>query len=218
MSLTDRHTSIMIGLAAHVGSGTPALISEEPTLNSDSWDTLVQLWTIRAAALTAETLAAYFPAGAQLGSRLWWVVGAKPTERARGFWTVTVTYKGAAATKPAVVQVGASATSQSGTNVGLPGGGTAAKLETHQNTPTISVTYWTADVMAAPLTASVGTAITPPVTVPVPSNVWASLSDPVTHFPSGWVLMASAQNRIPGSVAAEVTDSYQYIQTLSPGG
>lgn len=218
MSLTTRHTSILIGLSSRLANNTPILVMEEPTINNEGWDSLTQLWTIRDASVTAEALAAAFPIGAQLGTRKWWITGMKPTERAPGFWTVLVTFAGWAATKPALVKVGSSAASQSATNVTLPDTSVADKLETHQNTPTLTISYLVADVTVAPKTGYVGTALTPPVTIATPASIWASIADAVTHFPSGWVLMGSAEDRLPGTLAAYVTDTYQYIQQYTPGG
>lgn len=216
MSLTTRHTSLLIGLSSRLGSATPALVNEVPNITNEGWDTLTQLWTIRSATLTPEAVAALFPIGAQLGSRAWWITGAKPEERAPGFWTVLVSYAGWAATKPALVRVGSAAASQSASNVTLPDTSVADKLETHQNTPTLTISYLKADVSSFPKTSYVGTALTPPVTIAVPASIWASIADAVTHFPSGWVLMGSAEDRLPGSPAAYVTDTYQYIQTYTP--
>jgi hypothetical protein len=199
-----------------VGSGTPALINEEPQLTHEGWDTLVQIWSFRVANLSAETLATDFPIGGKLGSRNWWVVGSVPQERGPGFWTARVTYKGWAQTKPAVVRVGASADSQTAENVSI-GGTTYTKVETHQPTPNIVISYLVANVATAPKTSLVGTALTPPVSIAVPSNVWASLDPYLYHFPNGWVLMESAEDRLPGTSAAYVSDTYKFIQVATPG-
>lgn len=216
MSLTTRHSCVLIGLDSRLGSGTPALVNEEPQLTNEGWDTLTQIYTIRTATLTPETLAGLFPLGARLGSRNWWITGSVPQERAPGFWTVAVSYKGWAQTKPAVVRVGASAASQTAENVAV-GGTTHPKIETHQNSPTISISYLTANVAVGSLTSSVGTAQTPPITISAPASVWASLSPYLYHFPNGWVLMESAEERLPGTSAALINNTYQYFQLATPG-
>jgi hypothetical protein len=228
MSLTTRHTSLIIGLAERLGDGGKHLVGEEPNLTNEGWDSLSQIYTVRAATLTAESLAALFPIGAQLGTRKWWLTGAKPTERAPGFWTVAADYKGWAATKPAVIRVGAAANQQTASNVLAPTGvgagmATFEKLETNQNQPTITVSYLVADITASTggtpvsLTSKVSTRLTPPVTIDVPDNVWGSLTPFLYHWPNGWILMSSAQDRLPGTLAAAVTDTYQYVQAVSPG-
>jgi hypothetical protein len=233
MSLTTRHSSVLIGLPSRFADPTyplpeapPVLVNEEPSLTNEGWDSLTQIYTVRVATLTPEALAGLFPIGARLGSRNWWVVGSVPQERAPGFWTARVAYKGWAQSKPAIVKVSASAASHIGENVGVPSftvgnttyaARTVPKVETHQNTPNVTVSYLVADVGDAPKTALVGTQTSLPVSITAPSNIWASLDPYLFHFPNGWVLLESAEDRLPGSTAALVTDTYQFIQAISPG-
>jgi hypothetical protein len=67
------------------------------------------------------------------------------------------------------------------------------------------------------MTSKVGTAQTPPVTIAVPDTVWDFLTEYVWHWPQEWVLMGSDQDRLSGTTAALVTDTYKYIRDKTPG-
>ncbi len=222
MSFSDRNTSYLIGTSSLL-SGALVKVNEEPALTSEGWDTLEVTYIKRVATCTPEDLAALFPIGARLGGRTWWIVDPKIQRAAPGFYVFTVTYKGWAANKPAKVSVGAAADQTGGENIRAPRyegdtvGATYAKLQTHENMPTITVAYLVDNVAAQTQTGQVGKGQTPPVTIPVPATVWAMLTEYVYHWPNGWVLMASEQDRLPGTTAAMVTDSYKYIREKTPG-
>lgn len=214
-----------------LGSGTvtiggQAMVEddEEVQLSEFGWDTMKKPYFMKRASLTAEQTAALFPLGSRLGSRNWWIVGAVPVRVAPGIFRVDVALKGWASSKPAKVRVGATAQQQSAENVevgaeqGYPSGAIMAKVETHENLPSFSVTYLTAD--ADDLTETVGREdTTPAVDVPVPDSVWDYLTTYTFHWPNGWVHMGSDQDRIPGTspAVAMVTDSFQFIREKTPG-
>lgn len=223
MSLTNRHSSVMIGLASRLADDSLVLAHEEPTLNNEGWDNLTQIWTTRRAALTPETLATLFPVGARLGSRNWWIVGSVPQEKAPGFWVVTVSYKGWAAAKPTKIVVGSASQQQSAENALAPAfvgdtiGTTYPHLQTQENMPDITAKYLVADITGgANKSALVGTAQTPPISLAVAATVWGTLSLFTYHWPNGWVLMSHQQDRLAGTNAAEVTDVYQFIRDKTP--
>lgn len=221
MSFSDRTTSILLGSAV-LGGGL-VKVDEEPSLTNEGWDTLVVTYAQRVATCSAEALAALFPVGARLGSRDWWITEAKSAAASAGFYLYTVTFKGWAANKPAKITVGASADQSGGENIRAPRfvgdtvGAVYAKLQTHENMPTITVGYLVENVVAETQTGQVGKAKTPPVSIPVPATVWTMLTEYVYHWPNGWVLMGSEQDRLPGTAAAYVTDSYKYIREKTPG-
>lgn len=224
MSLTTRHSSILIGLASRLANDTPALVSEEAQVSNEGWDTLTQIYTTRRAALTPETTLGLFPLGSRLGSRNWWITGAVPTERAPGFWTISVTFKGWAATKPTKITVGSAADQQGGEAIRAPAsvgdtvGATYAKLQTHENMPTITASYLVEDISGSNNKSDkVGTAQTPPITLAVAATVWTWLSIYTYHWPNGWVLLSHEQDRLPGATAAQVTDTYKYVREKTPG-
>lgn len=220
MSFYDRHTSIIIGihpgLAGAIGPTSAA--DEIFTPGEEGWDTLVIPYIYRAADLTPEDCAVEYPQGAQLGTRKFWIVNAVPRRATAGLWIVEVTYKGWAAEKPVKVRIGSAAEQQRGEDVTI-GLATYPKAQVQQNTPTITLVYLVEDAQdpAVEMTSSVGTAVTPPIDIEPPENTWPDLSDPLYHFPNGWVLMGSDQDRLPGTTAALVSDTYKYIQPISPG-
>jgi hypothetical protein len=159
--------------------------------------------------------------GAKLGTRKWWITSARPQRKAPGLWLAQVDLKGWASTKDAKIKVSSTAETQSGENVYAPNGGGGSilvpKVETHESAPTVSVTYLVENISSSGKTDDVGTAQTPPVTVPVSASVWNSLSSFIYHWPNGWVLMGTDQDRIPGTSVALVTDQYKYIRQITPG-
>lgn len=223
MSFTTRLRSILIGTGT-VFTDTPTLVDEKPDLTEEGFDTLTLTYAMRRAALTAENCAALFPQGSQIGSRKFWIVSARPQRVAAGFWLAEVVCKGWAATKPAKVRVGAGAETQGGKNVNAPTGlgGTAlyASVQTRENAPTVNVSYLAENLNTTANTNKVGQAFAIPVgiTVEVAASVWTTLSTYTYNWPNGWVLMASEQDRIPGTAVGFVTDSYLYVREKTPGG
>jgi hypothetical protein len=222
MSFTDRSTSILIANADLLSGGLLKL-HEEATLTNAGWDSLEVTYAQRVASCTAEALAALFPTGARLGTRTWWLAEAKIANAAAGLFTYSVTFRGWAGSKPSKISVGAAADQSGGENIRAPQyegdtvGAVYAKLQTHENMPTITVAYLVENTGTLTQTSNVGKALTPPVSIPVPATVWAMLTTYVYHWPNGWVLMGSEQDRLPGTTAALVTDSYKYIREKTPG-
>lgn len=223
MSLYDRHAAVLITAHAALMAGTPVVMEEDPNLSNEGWDTMVIRYLIQTANFTAENFAATYPIGAQLGARKWWIVGGSPRKIAPGLFTAEVNFKGYASEKPAVVRVGASADQASAANILAPAfvgdttGAIFAKVETHENMPDISVSYLKDNVAIGQMTGQVGTNVTPPVSIDVPATVWDFLTTFVYHWPNGWILMGSAEDRLPGTTAALVTDTYKYIREKTPG-
>ena len=221
MSFLDRHTAMIIGGPATTTDflgGFPTLISEDPTITNNGWDTLIRTFALRRPTLTPEDLAALYPIGNQIGTRTWWITGSKPQQFAPGVWLAIVDCKGWASAKPLLVKVGAVADSQSADSVTI-AGATYAKVEVHENAPTVTVSYLVANIDADGVdkTALVGTAQSPPVTIAVAATGWSGLTKYTYHYPNGWVLMGSDHDRLPGCNATLVTDSYKYIRSKTPG-
>jgi hypothetical protein len=217
MSFTDRTLGIFIGISPGLaGSSTPA-VDEFLDPSEDGWDTLTIHYLHRVATLTPEACAAAYPRGSQLGSRKFWITNAKPVRKGPGIWFAEVTFKGWASTKPIKVRVGSAAEQQQAENVEIISVGTFAKAQIHQNTPTLTISYLVENAETSGQTDNVGSAVTPPVTIDTPPNFWTSLDPYLYHFPNGWVLMGSDQDRLPGCLAALVSDTYKYIQAATPG-
>lgn len=221
MSFTDRKLSAVIGTGSLM-TGTLTLVDEVPNLTNEGWDTLEQTYLQRRTSCTAEEAAALFPIGTRLVGRTFWVVApARIRCLAAGWWEFKVQCKGWASAKPAVVRVSAAAEQQSAENVDI-SGTTYAKVATHEATPTIAASYFVEDIddttpVVTSKTVLVGRESTPPVTIDVATTIWASLTEYVYHWPNGWVLMSSDQDRLPGTAAAWVTDNYKFIRPVTPG-
>lgn len=220
MSFTTRHPpTILISTDALIGTGAPVYADEVLTPSESGWDILDVTYVHKEANLTAEDIGAIFPLGQQLPSRNFWVVSAKPMRRAPGLWFSKVRYKGWGVSKPAKIVVGTSAEQQQAENITISGVGTFPKVQVNQNTPTVSIIYLISDTATQGVTDQVGEAVSLPVgvSVPAPTNFWNYLSEYVYHFPNGWKLYGSNQDRLPGSPAALVRDSYKYVHDISPG-
>jgi hypothetical protein len=219
--ITDRFKTILI--LAEEFDETPRFSHEEYTPAASGFETLVRYYYVRTTEIDDAILQVHFPIGGQLGFRTWWILHPHPKQIAPGFWEIAVTFKGWAGTKQPVITVGASAESQSATNVKFPRyiGDTVGKIfqkaQTHENLPTMRVSYLVENVQEEKQTEKVGTALDPPVELAVPPSIWNFLNKYVYHWPNGWVLMESAQDRLPGCNAAFVTDSFRYIRTYTPG-
>lgn len=210
----ERFGSRIIGLPEIMDSTDLIPLEETPTLRDEGWDDLTISYATKRPSLTAEELAALFPIGTQLGTRKWWVVGSKPICLALGLWKAEVSFKGWGQNKPAKISAGAAAEQQSGENIGTPDG-TYARVSTQENTPTMRVSYLVENYTLAP-TDEVGRSKTPPDAVAVAASVWDALTDFTYHWPNGWVLMASAPDRLPGTSVALVSDDYKFIRAISP--
>lgn len=211
----ERFGSRIIGLPEIMATDDLIPLEETPVQTDEGWDTLTITYATKRPSLTIEELAALFPLGTQLGTRNWWVTGSKPICLALGLWKAELSFKGWASTKPAKISVGAAAEQQSGENIEVFGVGTFAKVSTHENTPTMRVSYLVANYTSAP-TDEVGKVRTPPDAVAVAASVWTALANPTYHFPNGWVLMGSSPDRLAGTTAALVHDDYKYIRDFSP--
>lgn len=217
MSLLDRTKSIIITTGT-LGTGSLKAVDESPVITPEGWDFLTVHYAQRRITCTDADLAALFPQGTKLSGRNFWQVGVKPRHLAPGFWGFEATYKGWVAAKPDVVRVGSSAAQQSAEQVSV-SSVLYAKVETHENMPDVSVSYLVADVAVSGKTDQVGTTQPLPsgVAVAVADSVWTSLPYFTFHYPNGWVLMSSDQERLPGTSAAWVTDTYRYVRDKTPG-
>lgn len=220
MSLLSRHSTYVITDALTAG-GQPVFSTEEATINEEGFDVLRQTYHYLAKKCTPEICAIFFPTGSPLAGRKWWVTGARPVNIGVGIWRIEVDYKGWAGPKPMKVVVNSAAEQQSAEAVAAPdgagGGAVYAKVQTHQSVPEITVSYIVENVSMASKTSQVGTAQTPPVARQPPPNVWTTLPVFVYHWPNGWVLTHSAENVLPGTTVAVVTDTYKYIFDKTPG-
>lgn len=122
--------------------------------------------------------------------------------------------RGIRADRPYKIRVTSAAETQRANKVVVPGWGLATTVQTLEPLPVLEVSYATD---TKPDTADVGTEGTPPYSTNVRASVWGSLTDPLVHFPSGWVLMDRPNEKLVGVDKWLVTDRWQYVQKLSPG-
>lgn len=248
MPLTARAAAVLISASNPFLAGAATLLSEDPTIAEDGWDTLALSYAIRRPTLPAETLISLFPHGAQLGpenwydlglpgpvatwpadqagTRHWWVVAARAAPIARGIWRAEISLKGIAGPRPYKIRFGAAAktssakalTASGGADYRLPPVGTYPKLATAVSEPTISVTYLSPHLGYDALALVGHSPTAPPLDgLPTMLDIWTGLADSVFHWPNGWVLTASEQDRLIGCSAALVTDTFKYTPTNSPG-
>jgi hypothetical protein len=234
MSFLNRHTAILI----HDGFESQEevfpgmfLIGDDPQITDEGWDTnTIQLILPNLPGITLEEINSRIPVGTQVEGKKWWVTGWKPKELAPKFYGVEVRLKGWVSvpgedSKAWKIKFGSAAESQSGTNIRVPEfpgdtvGVVRPKVETHEATPTVSISYPVEDFSTlAPAKALVGRAADPDVPgLVVPPTVWAWLADYVYHWPNGWVLMGLEEDRLVGARAALATLSFKYVRDITPG-
>lgn len=215
MSFLDRlNGAIIIGDTSLMNGSAFVPLEEFPRANEEGWDDLTITYLTRRESLTSEALSAAFPLGTRLGTRSWWVAGSAPSCLAAGVWRAEVFFKGWAQLKPAKITIGGSAESQSGENIQTPIG-LRERVQTHENTPTMRITYPVLNYTDAP-TQEVGRSRTPPEAIAVADTVWNFLTNPTYHFPNGWVLMGSNVDKLVGANAAIVSDDYKFIREFTP--
>lgn len=227
MSFETRHPgAILIGGDALADAEVGVLVDELLSPSEEGWDELTEYYFHRVPKFTTGELATLYPRGAQRGTETFWITNARPVRQGPGLWIVEVTYKGWDAAKPIKVRIGSAAEQQTAENVTITDElgdpiGTFAKVQIHQNTPTISVTRLSEDIENDGMTALVGTAQYPPweAIVDAPPNFWYSLDPYLYHYPNGWVLMGSDCDELPGTIprVGLITDTYKFIQDVSPG-
>ena len=220
MSLTDKLDSVIIHDPSLM-DGQWHAYDESPSRSADGWDTLrIPYYKLSATRLYIEDVAVDFPIGMVLAGRSFWVQDIPAlTCRGAGLYEAVVEYKGLAGNQPTVITYGGSANQQSGENILVTEGGVTTlrpKVSTHENTPTATARYITLNTATAP-TGDVGTAQIPPSPPQVRPSVWDFLTDPLYHYPNGWVLMSSDVTPLAGTTVGLVADSYQYIHANSPG-
>ena len=215
MSFTDRSTSILISDES-LRDGTWQWLDETPGISPDGWDTLsVKYVKYSPTFLTGESAGLDFATGSKLADRNFWAQGiAGPNCMGGLLYVITVTYKGFAATQPAVLSYSTAAEQQQGENILTPDG-LFARVATSQNVPTVNVRYILPDINNS-LTGSVGSELEPPSPLSTPPSVWDFLTQFTYNWPNGWVLMGSNPTPLPGTTVALVSDDYQHIQAITP--
>lgn len=220
MNLLTRADGILLGASAAFMAGTPELVSEDPQISETGWDTLTQIWAVRRGALTAEELAAAYPAGTQLTGRNWWLVGAKPGQRFPGLQLFELSYKGWAGNKPVKLDWSTAADAQSAENIGVTTGGSTtyyARVQTLESAPAFTASYLVNPVSSATVPSlNVGRPATRAGAPAVPASVWDYLTRFTYHWPNGWVLMDLAVDILPGTSAGLARESYRYIREKTP--
>lgn len=216
MSLTTRYPNPIIISDYTPDNAAPIFLEETATTSPESWDTVSRDYVLFAeSARKIEDISTLFPCGQQQGARALWAQTVSSFKcRGEFIYTFTVNYKGLVSAHPVITDYGAAAENQNGTNI-LVGPTLYESLSTHENTPTAVVRYAVADKSTVG-TDEVGTAQTPADAPGVAASVWAFLNRFTYHYPNGWVLMSSQVTELPGTSAALVADTYQFIRDKTP--
>lgn len=218
MSLLVRTEGVLLGASPAFMAGAAELVSEVPQITETGWDTLTQTWAVRRASLTAEELAAAYPAGTQIIGRNWWLTGATPGQHFPGLHLFDLTFKGWAGNKPVKLDWSTAADSQTAENIGVTTGGSTtyyARVATLESAPAFTASYLVTNYSSLP-SNSVGRPATRAGAPPVPASVWDYLTRFTYHWPNGWVLMDLSADILPGTTVALARASYRYIRDKTP--
>lgn len=199
--------------------GTLPFEMESPQwrVSEDGWDTGRSRWFVTEGA--SFDLSDYFARGeAHPRYAKMHVVGVDWTEHGDGTWLADVEYRGLASKKATVAKaykrkIYNNTQTTSGANITTTDF-TSQKAEVKE--PLLSVQdQWISE--SEPSTAISGTAQTP-ADAPTPAAfLWASLSDAVFLYPSGWVLESREIDPIEGASVWFVVDTYVYYYAKKAG-
>lgn len=92
---------------------------------------------------------------------------------------------------------------------------TGVSLESNQPLVGVTILWFSTSI---PSMTVAGTNVTPSYSPGVPSNIWASIANPIHVYPFGWVLDDRQIETIAGTTLCFVTDTYTYYQRYKPGG
>lgn len=224
---TQYPTGILL-LPEDIAAEVPVMIDETPSFPESGWDSLRRRYflhdTTRADA--REAAAYHFARGDQLTDLAGalinaWIVDFGVKTLGPAFYEIDVLAKGILDARGYKVSGSAAAGMQSGQNITGPDSTVHPKAQTMESEPTLVIEYLLLGEISGITfpTAVVGTAQTPPFgwAPPVAPSPWSWIADPTWHYPSGWTVVGSDFDLLPGVTgAALIKDRWQYIREYTP--
>lgn len=212
MSFTTAEPKAIV-LSAMGGDWEEWSSSAEPTDSGFDTISVSLAKDFRAGGTNGLAIARQFPIGRRIGASNFWITGCKPRLIAGGIWGCDLQGKGLVATRPIKVSGGTGVEQQSTENyVFVPGVGGTNRLQTLEITPTVNVEYISFN---PPATNQVGQAGYSPYVTAVRNSVWTSLSNPLVHFPFGWVMVDMQWEKLSGVNVWLIKEVWQYIYRYS---
>lgn len=213
---------VITGLA----DGGSVLLERLPAEAESGWDSLRDRYLLRNDSAGQDphaAIGAFMARGTQISGKNMWVVARQGRCMAPGLFEVEVSSLGLLSDRGDRVRYDAGANSTSGQNIVVTGEGTFASVEAQESQVTCDIEYIVTSGLepshADFYTAAVGEAEDPPSPwkPTVKDSVWDYLTEFTYHYPSGWVLMSSSIENLPGKTTVWlVRDRYQYIYEISP--
>lgn len=181
-----------------------------PEATESGWDRLRARYVKDYGATTKQghQVAAEFGIGeATVSGQNFWTVGIQPVQLGANIWACDLVGHGILESRPIKVRGRSGVEQQQGTG-DIPGhiGVRALVLE---SAPTVEISY--VQVGGLPPTDLVGLAGTPAFVPAVRSSVFTGITNPLYHYPYGWVFMDIDWDMIPGGAAYLITEIWAYI-------
>lgn len=185
------------------------------TDNLEGWDTGIEIQIVSAGteALAKGSITVGGSPG-EYGSMFYMAVGAEAVVEGH-IYKVTAPLKGVSLDKPIKWEVNGYYEKQSQKLAVYPGQTTGVPVESNQ--ALVGVTALWISIGSVPNCAVTGTNVTPTFSPGVPTNIWASIPNPIHVYPYGWIIETRKPDIIPGTAVCFVKDAYVYYQHYKPG-
>lgn len=151
------------------------------------------------------------------GGGNFWITGVGGSRNVGGgIWTTIVSSKGLSAARPIKVRGKTSVQQSQGSSIWIFESGYpnfVNKLEALESSPTVEIERIS---FTQPQTGEVGRAGVPAYAVAVRASVWGSLTDPLWHFPSGWVMVDIDWDKLTGVNVWLIKETWAWIPKITP--
>lgn len=199
-----------------------AILEDRGDVNSEGWDTLhLTVAAELTTGLNSQDLATRWQAGTKpTGWDSMYVVSSRPRCILGALYAYDLTCHGLLAPQELKLRISAASDQQQAETISVPGVGLVRRLQVDESSPTVEILYarddgpGPTDLVGGPVSTSTAAFLN--ATAPPRTSVWASLPDPLYHYPNGWVLDAVDSDNIPGTTVHFVRERCRYQHTYSP--
>jgi len=188
---------------------------ESEAIPTDSgWDTarILVAKDYKASVTNGFTVARAWPRSGKISGENFWIDSVRPRRLNGNIWTCELSCKGLLSSRPIKVRGGAGVEQQNSERVSLPGITGLWRAQVMEASPNVNIEYIT---IGAPPTGQVGRAGSPAFAPAVRASVWGYLTNPLVHFPHGWVMLNIDWDQIPGTMVHLVRETWQYVHLAS---
>lgn len=182
-----------------------------PMLTDSGWDGLSR--KVVGHASSEDDALASWPVGTAISGMNMWVANAKARCLGADIYAVELSCKGLFAERPLKVSGRSATEQQQGDAILGPDWTGAQRAVVKEAAPSVNIEYII--IGGEPPTNLVGTNGTPDYAPAVRASVWATVADPLYHFPAGWVFDGIDWEYGPGNHACLVKEAWNYIFEIS---